>query len=86
VEKCEGFTRKNEDGREAGFRLANHRVQPLGHLTATGILSINDIAGYAKAIVRVIVPEIVPASDQNGLRLAANGAPTTASKWSAVFL
>ncbi len=26
----------------------------------TGILSINDVAGYAKAIVRVIVPEIVP--------------------------
>ena len=33
IETC-GFTRKNEDGREAGRRLANHRLQPLGHLTA----------------------------------------------------
>src|SRR6188768_2993119 len=30
----EGFTRKNDDGREADFRLANRRLQPLGHLTA----------------------------------------------------
>jgi hypothetical protein len=30
----EGFTRKIEDVREARFRLANRRLQPLGHLTA----------------------------------------------------
>jgi hypothetical protein len=29
-----GFARKIEDCREAGFRLANRRLQPLGHLTA----------------------------------------------------
>ena len=28
------FTRKNEDGGEADFRVANRRLQPLGHLTA----------------------------------------------------
>jgi hypothetical protein len=33
VEKTEGFTRKNEDGRETDFRLANRRLRPLGHLT-----------------------------------------------------
>ena len=32
--KEEGFTRKNDDGREADFRLANRRHRPLGHLTA----------------------------------------------------
>ena len=32
--KSEGFTRKIEDVREADFRLANRRLQPLGHLTA----------------------------------------------------
>ena len=45
----EGFTRKNEDGREADRRLANHRLQPLGHLTAARKLSINEIATYAPA-------------------------------------
>ena len=34
VENSEGFTRKIEVGREARFRLANRRLQPLGHLTA----------------------------------------------------
>ena len=34
VENSKGFTRKIEVGREAGFRLANRRLQPLGHLTA----------------------------------------------------
>jgi hypothetical protein len=50
------------------------------------ILSINDIAGYAMAIVRVIVPEIVPASDQNRLRNAAKSALPSASKKLAAFL
>jgi hypothetical protein len=27
------FTGKNDDGRNADRRLANHRLQPLGHLT-----------------------------------------------------
>src|SRR5258708_3514382 len=61
VKGTEGFTRRIDDVREADFRLANRPLQPLGHLTAEEFLSINDIAGYAKAIVRVIVPEIVPA-------------------------
>src|SRR5438552_8358240 len=34
VEEREGFTKKIEDVREADFRLANRRLQPLGHLTA----------------------------------------------------
>jgi hypothetical protein len=34
LEMSEGFTRKIEDVREADFRLANRRLQPLGHLTA----------------------------------------------------
>jgi len=36
AEDTEEFTRKIEDVREAGFRLANRRLQPLGHLTADG--------------------------------------------------
>jgi hypothetical protein len=32
--ETERFTRKLEDVREADFRLANRRLQPLGHLTA----------------------------------------------------
>ena len=79
------FAWKDTNGREADRRLANRPLQPLGHLTAEELLSINDIAGYAQAIVRAIVPEIVPASDQNRLRLAAKSAPTSASKWAAVF-
>ena len=59
-----GFVRKIEDGREAAFRLANHRLQPLGYLTAARFLSINDIATYANAIVPRIVPEIVPDSSE----------------------
>ena len=31
--ETEGFTRKLEDVPEADFRLANRRLQPLGHLT-----------------------------------------------------
>ena len=49
VKETEGFTRKIEDVREADFRLANHRLQPLGHLTAARKLSINEIATYAPA-------------------------------------
>jgi hypothetical protein len=61
-------------GGEAGIRtldtafgpyngLANRRLQPLGHLTATGFLSIYNIAGYAIAAIPKTVPEIVPASN-----------------------
>ena len=32
--ETEGFTRNIEGFREADFRLANRRLQPLGHLTA----------------------------------------------------
>ena len=47
--ETEGFAKKIEDVREADFRLANHRLQPLGHLTAARKLSINEIATYAPA-------------------------------------
>jgi hypothetical protein len=33
MEEGERFTRKSDDVREASFRLANRRLQPLGHLT-----------------------------------------------------
>jgi hypothetical protein len=49
IEEGEEFTRQTDDGREADFRLANHRLQPLGHLTAARKLSINEIATYASA-------------------------------------
>src|SRR5262245_37554424 len=51
--------------------LANRRLQPLGHLTARGILSINNIASYGKAIVPTSVPEIVP-----GIRPEGPSLPT----------
>ena len=41
------FARKNEDGREADRRLANRRLQPLGHLTAARFLSIRRCWSYA---------------------------------------
>jgi hypothetical protein len=34
VKETEEFAKKNDDVREADFRLANRRLQPLGHLTA----------------------------------------------------
>lgn len=45
--------------------LANHRLQPLGHLTAARKLSINEIELYGLSNVLAIVPEIVPANAQN---------------------
>ena len=60
-----GFARKIEGCREAGFRLANHRLQPLGHLTAARNLSIRHALGYGNAVEGQIVPRIVPASSQN---------------------
>ena len=70
-----GFARKIEDCREAGFRLANRPLQPLGHLTASRNLSIDDIMIYGNAIVPTIVPKIVPGSPQNQARNGADGRP-----------
>ena len=42
-----GFVRKIDDGREADFRLANRRLQPLGHLTAARNLSIRQASSDA---------------------------------------
>jgi hypothetical protein len=53
--------------------LANRRLQPLGHFTATRSLSIYDITTYANAIVPVIVPEIVPACSRNRARTTGDG-------------
>ena len=44
-----GFARKIEDCREAAFRLANRRLQPLGHLMAPSA-SIRDKYTYTKAL------------------------------------
>ncbi len=65
VEISEGFTRKIEEVREADFRLANRRLQPLGHLTATRELSIRRPLTYAEVTVLISVPEIVPVNFQN---------------------
>ena len=65
VEENEGFTRKIEDVREADFRLANRRLQPLGHLTAARNLSIRQASSYGNAAPSQVVPEIVPTSCQN---------------------
>ena len=80
----EGFTRKNEDGREADFRLANHRLQPLGHLTATGFLSIYDVAGYASRGIREFVPEIVPVTHRIRLGKSRDLRPLHAAEKAAV--
>src|ERR1700682_3718181 len=60
-----GFARKIDDCREAGFRLANHRLQPLGHLTAARNLSIRHDSSSEHPKIVTIVPEIVPASFEN---------------------
>ena len=44
--------------------LANHRLQPLGHLTAARFLSIRQGSSYGNAGSRSIVPDIVPASSR----------------------
>jgi hypothetical protein len=38
--EARGFARKNDDGRNADRRLANRRLQPLGHLTAVRNLTL----------------------------------------------
>ena len=65
VENSEGFTRKIENVREASFRLANRRLQPLGHLTAARNVSIRHGLGYGNALDCQIVPKIVPADSEN---------------------
>ena len=68
-------------GGEAGIRtlgralrpyngLANHRLQPLGHLTAARNLSIRQPLSYGGTAVPRIVPEIVPASLSEAARVA----------------
>lgn len=46
--RLQDLFRKIEDGREAAFRLANHRLQPLGHLTAARNLSIRHALSYGE--------------------------------------
>ena len=46
VKESEEFRRKTEDVREGDFRLANHRLQPLGHLPHR-IEIAKDFAGFA---------------------------------------
>jgi hypothetical protein len=60
-----GFAGKLEDCREAGFRLANHRLQPLGHLTAARNLSIRHDSSCEHPKIVAIVPETVPGSFEN---------------------
>jgi hypothetical protein len=60
-----GFAGKLEDCREAGFRLANHRLQPLRHLTVARNLSIRHDSSCEHPKIVAIVPGIVPASFEN---------------------
>ena len=75
----EARRRRAKSGGEAGIRtlgrafrpyngLANHRLQPLGHLTATRNLSIRRASSYGNAAPSQIVPEIVPASSLESAR------------------
>jgi hypothetical protein len=48
---------KNDDGRNADRRLANHRLQPVGHLTPARMLSIYDISVYEAGAAPTIVPD-----------------------------
>ena len=41
----EEFTRKIDDVREADFRLANRRLQPLGHLTDAASIRLTTSCG-----------------------------------------
>ena len=54
-----GFARKNEGRRDADRRLANRRLQPLGHLTATRTLSIREALSCGNPVVARTVSEIV---------------------------
>ena len=40
------FAKRNTNGRDADRRLAKRRLQPLGHLTARGILSIKPVDSF----------------------------------------
>jgi hypothetical protein len=51
VKEKEAFTKTFDDGREADFRLANRRLQPLGHLTATRFLGIRQPLSYGGALL-----------------------------------
>jgi hypothetical protein len=70
-----GNTRR---ARTEGSVLANHRLQPLGHLTAARILSISACATYADAAFHKTVPEIVPITDRNEVhkRSSATSSPS----------
>src|SRR5438874_388416 len=60
LKETEGFTRKIEDVREPDFRLANHRLQPLGDLTAARKPNITTSRVTRPPTVPSVVPEIVP--------------------------
>ena len=77
-------------GGEAGIRtlgrslspyngLANRRLQPLGHLTATRNLSIRHASTYSEPVCPHSVPEIVPASSQSPVQKSGErvGGPPT---------
>jgi hypothetical protein len=65
VIETRGFARKNDEGRNADRRLANHRLQPLGHLTAARKLSIRHASSYGNTALPKIVHEIVPTASPN---------------------
>jgi hypothetical protein len=66
--------RDSREGDRAPVGLANHRLQPLGHLTAARILSIRQASTYAHPDSPLVVPEIVPARSQNVLQKGAGRA------------
>jgi hypothetical protein len=54
--------RESRDANRALVGLANHRLQPLGHLTAARRLSIRQHSSCEHQKIVVIVPETMPAS------------------------
>jgi hypothetical protein len=57
-----GFARKNEVGREAAFRLANRRLQPLGHLTVSFFANDSALLLLAAASVQFVVQQFAEPS------------------------
>jgi hypothetical protein len=60
VIKTSIFARKNENGRNADRRLANRRLQPLGHLTVRGFPKDLADPRFRKRLLTGHVPASMP--------------------------
>jgi hypothetical protein len=75
----EGFARKNDDGRNADRRLANHRLQPLGHLTAAGFPKYTPACGLRDVRSGLECPRNCPCQPRNPPRWQRSITPALAS-------